>query len=501
MYYDKRFQHDELFSLIAFNHQQIKNSVDGGYMLTLKQNFSDVAQRLGRIRISTLDDLISRAEAGHVVPETEAEKDCFKLLTDIDYVATHVDGSVTNRRRMRNEIWSLTAHLGAPSWFITFAPADINHPIALYFAGDNYTYYPNIVDQSERVRMIASNPIAGARFFKFMVDTFVKHVLGYSTKLRDGLYGKTSGYYGTVEQQGRLTLHMHMLIWIQDSSSPQELRARIMNHDSDFQQRMVRYLESAHIGEFIDTTMTDMYDKLKEKLDDVNFVPPTLTLPSKPILQCSSKCNNCQQCSMSSQWNKDYIDDVNSLAYLSNIHKCHSGCISKSHPTCKSRFPRDVYSQTLVDTDTGALTLKKGEAWMNYYTPALTYLMRCNTDVTSLQSGTAVNCVIQYVTDYITKSSLKTHVMFDAVKTIFMRQAELADTPHDDATKSTRSVITKIVNALTSQNEIGSPMAAMYLLNHPDHYTDHKFERFYWRRYVNEVRDAHAIIDGLQINT
>ena len=25
-----------------------------------------------------------------------------------------------------------------------------------------------------------------------------------------GLYGKTEGYYGTVEQQGRLTLHLHL---------------------------------------------------------------------------------------------------------------------------------------------------------------------------------------------------------------------------------------------------------------------------------------------------
>ncbi|KAI0083065.1 hypothetical protein BDY19DRAFT_871039, partial [Irpex rosettiformis] len=51
--------------------------------------------------------------------------------------------------------------------------------------------------------------------------------------------------------------------------------------------------------------------------------------------------------------------------------------------------------------------------------------------------------------------------------------------------------ITKIVNALTAQSEIGAPMAAMYLLDHPDHYTDHKFERFYWKRYINEVRDAY----------
>ncbi|KAI0336942.1 hypothetical protein BDW22DRAFT_1311671, partial [Trametopsis cervina] len=46
--------------------------------------------------------------------------------------------------------------------------------------------------------------------------------------------------------------------------------------------------------------------------------------------------------------------------------------------------------------------------------------------------------------------------------------------------------ITKVVNMLTSQSEIGSPMASMYLLKHPDHYTDHLFRRFYWKGYINE---------------
>jgi hypothetical protein len=39
-----------------------------------------------------------------------------------------------------------------------------------------------------------------------------------------GLYGKTAAYYGAVEQQGRLTLHLHMLLWILNSLSPQEIR-------------------------------------------------------------------------------------------------------------------------------------------------------------------------------------------------------------------------------------------------------------------------------------
>ena len=53
-----------------------------------------------------------------------------------------------------------------------------------------------------------------------------------------------------------------------------------------------------------------------------------------------------------------------------------------------------------------------------------------------------------------------------------------------------RSIITKIVNALTASSEIGGPMAAMYLLRHPDHYTGHKFKTCFWKSYVSEVMKA-----------
>jgi hypothetical protein len=38
-----------------------------------------------------------------------------------------------------------------------------------------------------------------------------------------------------------------------------------------------------------------------------------------------------------------------------------------------------------------------------------------------------------------------------------------------------RRLITQITNTLTAKLEIGGPMAALYLLGNPDHYTSHKF--------------------------
>jgi len=114
-----------------------------------------------------------------------------------------------------------------------------------------------------------------------MVEMFIKHVLGVNQD-HPGYIGKTAAYYATVEQQGRLTLHLHMLLWILNSLSPQEIRDRIMDPNSDFQKRIVEYLESVHVGEF----MTGTIDKVKEQVDEnmkaKEYRDPTQTLPDAP---------------------------------------------------------------------------------------------------------------------------------------------------------------------------------------------------------------------------
>ncbi len=89
-----------------------------------------------------------------------------------------------------------------------------------------------------------------------LVKMTIKHVLGVGVD-HPGLYGKTSAYYGTVEQQGRLTLHMHMLLWIDGALSPQDIRDRIMKSDSKLQSELVKYLESCHMGEFMTGNMSE----------------------------------------------------------------------------------------------------------------------------------------------------------------------------------------------------------------------------------------------------
>ena len=142
--------------------------------------------------------------------------------------------------------------------------------------------------------------------------------------------------------------------------------------------------------------------------------------------------------------------------------------------------------ESVID-EMGAVTIKKAEPWINTFTYIITYLLRCNTDVTSLASGTAIKGVIMYLSDYIVKSTLKTHVIFDSIRSVFQKNGEMIGGSLPTKEKA-RRFMTKVANLLSAKAEMGAPMISMYLLGNPDHYTDHTFIPFYWQPYIQEAQ-------------
>ena len=483
MYHDKRFQLDPTFILMAFNHQQIKSSSLGGHLLAKHKSFPQVVERLEQIDMDAMKNLTERIKNdGFAHPENDDETQCYRLLNDLDFVGSKVSGSVTQKKYMRNEIWSMISYLGAPSWFITFSPVDVKHPLSIYYASTDEVFEPDLslFSSDKAYSLICENPVAGARFFNFIVKAFIKHVLGMETG-HDGLFGKTSGYYGTVEQQGRLTLHLHALLWLIAALTPQDIRERLLAGDSKFQQELLQYLEDVMSGGFDGETMSTM----KDKIDHSPNVDPTKMIPVPPstFCVCSGPCVNkdCHE-----KWQAHFKTTTNEIIYRSNRHSCRmGGC--KAHPNalCKARFPRPCLEETIVDSQ-GHVEVKHFEAWLNTFCCVLSYLIRCNSDITSLLSGTSIKAIIAYITDYITKTPLKSHVMFDIIQGVLQRSAEVTSGNKSGSEKA-RKLMVQITNAFMSHLELGAPFAATYLLGLPDHYTNFQFKVCYWQSYVDQI--------------
>ena len=304
-----------------------------------------------------------------------------------------------------------------------------------------------------------------------------------------------------------------MLLWIKGSLTPQQMRDKILQSDSAWNKKLTEWLENCHSGDFLTGThaeVTESIEKIREKSD---YSDPTQTLPVPPPEKCNKNHNeidhkDCKKCKEEVVWKNNYNSTVDDLLLRSNVHNCFRGinkdgstkkdkasgsCMNNRWGKCKARFPRPTFLKTLID-ETGFINMKKIEAWLNTFTPLVTYIFRCNTDVTSLSSGTAIKAVVLYVLDYITKTSLKTHTIFDAIKSVFHRNSEMIGGSLPTKEKA-RRFIAKIANLLSAKAEMGAPMICMYLLGNPDHYTSHTFVPFYWQTYVAEVRqqiDVHS---------
>ncbi|KAK0222354.1 hypothetical protein IW262DRAFT_1448328 [Armillaria fumosa] len=178
-----------------------------------------------------------------------------------------------------------------------------------------------------------------------------------------------------------------MIIWIRNSLSPQQVCDHILSDDSEFRLRLIRYLESVHKGEYL-----------------MGYVDFTEVLPESPPPHCEvgpSLCSDCDKGNTTQTWWGYFKRMVDMI-----INKC---CMDNKWGRCKAHFPYKLFGKSVIDPETRHINLMKKEQWINSFAPLLSYIFRCNTDLTSLQSGTAIKAVLIYVTDYITKPGLKTH--------------------------------------------------------------------------------------------
>ncbi|CAF2631865.1 unnamed protein product [Rotaria sp. Silwood2] len=148
-------------------------------------------------------------------------------------------GSAYSRTALRTRIHALIYNQGLPSIFLTLNPVDIHGPVALYFAGakldlDNIQI-EQLMTTYKRAEIIASHPVATIKFFHLLISNIL------DTMIVGGVLGPIKAYFGAVENQGRGSLHLHILIWLDHDFKPSDLKEKIQN--VDFREKLKAYLE------------------------------------------------------------------------------------------------------------------------------------------------------------------------------------------------------------------------------------------------------------------
>ena len=79
-----------------------------------------------------------------------------------------------------------------------------------------------------RFETLAEHPVAAALHFSDVLNSVIKFVIGWDKKKRGpfkrgGVWGVARGYILSVEEQARLTLHAHCLIWLPGHENIEQL--------------------------------------------------------------------------------------------------------------------------------------------------------------------------------------------------------------------------------------------------------------------------------------
>ena len=165
------------------------------------------------------------------------------------------------------------------------------------------------------------------------------------------------------------------------------------------------------------------------------------------------------------------------------------------------RMPRKLVPSSTIDPDTGHISMRRSDPWVNNFNEYLMVACRSNMDIKFIWSGSDAKALVYYITDYVTKMSLSFHDTFSLIqKSITSFKNLWNQTDKETATEKSRKLVLRCYNTLASQQELSGVQVASYLMNWGDHYTTHKFqglfliqiERFLQNQ-LNEMRVEHNL--------
>ena len=197
-----------------------------------------------------------------------------------------------------------------------------------------------------------------------------------------GIFGTVNCYIGTVEAQGCGTLHLHMLVWLQDAPSSQTMK--IVLQSEAFRRKIRDYIRNV-----IHANIKELDDEAVENLPkgkEVSYSRPFL--PTEP---------NAQK-------------QVDELAHTLQFHTCHTTTclrLRKDQWVCKRRFPLQVSRDAWVASN-GNWEPKQNCSRLNNWNPLLFICLRSNEDIKLLLNGSGTTVLSFYITNYAAKKQNRT---------------------------------------------------------------------------------------------
>ncbi|KAG2750956.1 hypothetical protein P692DRAFT_20847043 [Suillus brevipes Sb2] len=409
------------------------------------------------------------------------------LKKHLSAVRVNVIGTDESRISIRAYIWGMTILRNPPSLWLTINPTDTHDPIVQVFAGEDIdldsfdrTGGP---DSAERAKIVADDPYAAAKFFHFVVCAVFEELMGITVHKhkrvdhitrREGIFGTVEGYIGTVEAQGRGTLHLHTLIWLRGAPSSVQRKAALQT--LDFRSRVAAYIASnicAHHEQVLKESLATMS---REKAISYSR-PLDPRLPS---------------------FTTSHYDVEGQLVRAVQVHKCGPGCLKVigGRLLCKRRAPFPLALEAWIDSS-GDWGPQRTYRFLNNWNPTLLLATRSNHDCKLITNGEGTKHIAWYISSYAAKRQQHScNASALLAKTIAYHRRDEAH--HSDIRTLNKRLLQCCANALSREQEFSAPEVVSYLMGWGDRYISHHFQMIHWGSVAGILKRTYPFLKDLQ---
>lgn len=486
-----RFERDPEFAFVYYNIRQKMMVSQSIRFKAPERHYGRLVRELMDVDPDTLANLRAKFKSDPTFrPIIESEVGILRLLASINMITGNVPGSAAYKVSRRNEIRGVINFRGAPTLFITINPSDVDHPLVRLNVGQDINLEDvargEDMDKWSRMILAARNPSACASFFHTMISTFITVILRPGG-VRNGVFGRCTSYYGTVEANGRGTLHCHMLVWLRGHPGPQLLRDRMLASEA-YRNKTFRWLESIIKCELMGSTETTVenngpLDKPRRSTETGDPHPGTIPAPAVDGMTDAD------------EFRHDYNGFVNALIKEYNWHVHTASCWkhlkrgqTRDDHNCRMGIDGHTCAETMLDPETSSILLRRLHPRIGSYNDLVIFLMKCNMDVKFIGSGEAAKAYLYYLTDYITKPSLPVHVGLSALSYAIVqtnaRVPSASDNISESSGENNRGAMTIAVNSMMGHQEVSHQQVMSYLVGGGDYYSPDEFRVLYWSAFI-----------------
>ena len=363
-----------------------------------------------------------------------------------------------------------------PTIWATWNFADIDDPIAQVFAGidinlDDFNRL-NGPSKETRARSIGLNPVAAARYFRFVTHALLDGMFGIKVQTsrinrRKGLFGTIKSYYGLIEAQGRGSLHLHMFLWFANNPTSEELVELLK--DVAYREKVKRFIER-NIRAYVPGVTAEVFQNIRPE-NDVAWNRP----PHPDEEDYNEKARELTQRVVRSQ----------------QMHACtKTTCLRYNLKTgkvdCKRSAPWSTSEEAYVQ-ETGEWSPKRDNPYINGYCPDISITTCMNHDFKLQTNGKETKDGTFYTTKYTTKGQNNTHNMSAVVAKGFRTHESRSDYMAG-VIEANRLMLFRCFMTINREIEFSGSQVITYLMGWGESVRSNDYTPLYWASIEAHIR-------------